>query len=162
METAFLAAFIESTYRNAGLPPGTQKVILPKKYGITFAAIGLLATATQQIQIGANGDFFLTRITYRASLAGVAQAQATVPIPNVRALFTDSGSDEQWSNQAIDLSQWGFTPGEAFAWDQPYPRVISGRSTVTAQLTSFEAASTPVIDLTFDGVFVKLFSQPAV
>lgn len=152
-----LAAFIEQTYAMQGIDASLKKSILPKKYGITIPALAVGGTVTQQIQIGANGDFFLTRILFRASLAGAAQTISSVPVPNVRALFTDSGSDEQWANQAIDLSQWGSLGGNVYAWQQPYPRCISGRSTVSAQFTSFEAANTPVLDVTFDGVFVKIF-----
>jgi hypothetical protein len=157
-----LQAFIDATYRNAGLPPTTQKVILPKRYGVTFSAIATGATATQQIQISANGDFFLTQMRFRASLAGAAQTVSSVPIPNVRCLITDSGSDEQWFNQAIDLSQIASSPGSAAVIDEPFPRVISGRSTITVQLTSFEAANTPVIDFTLVGVLCKLFSPAAI
>lgn len=156
-----LQAFIDATYRNAGLPPETQKVVLPKFYSVTFTAIAVGATATQQIQIGANGDFFLTALRFRASLAGAAQTISTVPVPNVRALITDSGSDEQWMNQAVDLSTIANTEGVA-QYDLPFPRVISGRSTLTIQLTSFEAANTPVIDFTAVGAFVKLFSRPVI
>lgn len=157
-----LQAFIDSTYRNAGLPPDTEKVILPKRYSVTFPAIAVGATATQQIQIGANGDFFLVALHYRATLAGAAQTVATVPVPNLRCQITDSGSDEQWFNQATDLSQIANTPGADNFRDEPYPRVISGRSTITIQLTSFEAANTPVIDFALVGVLCKLFSRPTI
>jgi hypothetical protein len=157
-----LQAFIDATYRNAGLPPETEKVILPKRYSVTFPTIAVGATVTQQIQIAANGDFFLTSIRFRASLAGAAQTVSTVPVPNVRCIITDSGSDEQWFNQAVDLSQIANTSGASAFIDEPFPRVISGRSTITVQLTSFEAANTPVIDFTLVGVLVKLFSRPVV
>jgi hypothetical protein len=101
-------------------------------------------------------------MSFRASLAGAAQTISTVPIPNVRCLITDSGSDEQWFNQAIDLSQIGSVPGSASIVDEPFPRVISGRSTITVQLTSFEATDTPVIDFTLVGVLCKLFSPAAI
>jgi hypothetical protein len=154
-----LQAFINATYAADPRTANARKVVVPKKYGVTFTAIAVGVTSTQQIQISANGDFFLRAIYFRASLAGAAQTVSTVPIPNVRALFTDSGSDEQWSNQAIDLSSWADTAGSGgHDMDMAFPRVISGRSTITVQLTSFEAANTPVIDLTLDGVICKVFT----
>ena len=152
-----LQAFINATYANDPATANVRRVVVPKKYGITFPAIALASTVTQVINISANGDFFLTRITYRASLAGAAQQAGSVPVPNLRCLFTDSASDEQWSNQAIDLSQWGMQVGGEMVLELPYPRVINGRASVNVSVTSFEAASTPVLDLTLDGVLAKVF-----
>lgn len=153
-----LQEFIDRTYREAQLPANTRKVILPKKYGTTFPPIALATTATQQIQIASNGDFFLTRISFRGNIAAAAQTVNSVPVPNMRCLITDSGSDEQWANQAIDLSQWGQNAGLGFYMDEVFPRVIGGKSTITIALTNFDAAlSTVGIDFTLHGVICKVF-----
>lgn len=159
---AELNAFIESTYRDAGLPEGTKMAILPKRYALTTTAIPNVAANGSfqgQIPIGANGDFFLTRIEARATQAGATQTLSSQVIPNLRIIFSDSGSDEKWQNAAVDIAQFCMLPVGGGFRDEPFPRVIAGRSTVDVLITSFEAAITPVLDLTFVGVFVKLFSQ---
>lgn len=157
---AELQAFIDATYASSGYPPDVQKAILPKIYATTFTAIALAATATNQIQISANGDFFCTTLRYRANLAAAAQTVTSIPVSNARVLITDTGTDEQWSNQAVDInSLCGVAGIGGVDMDLPYPRLIAGRSSVTVQITNFDAVSTPAIDFELIGVLVKIYGR---
>jgi hypothetical protein len=74
----------------------------------------------------------------------------------VRILITDSGTNEQFTNAAIDLENYS-TNGNIIN-ELPYPRIVSGRSTLTVQLTSYEASQTLNIDLSFEGLLVRAFT----
>lgn len=162
-----LHAFIEASYKRSDAVYFQQtgqlpdRAILTKAYPATFgtaaANIAAAGTASQQIQIGANGDFFCIRIMARlVASTGTAQNSASVPIPNWRLQITDSGSDENWFSQAADLSQVaaiGGVIGESL--DLPYPRFVAGRSTLTLAITGYEAAVTYFGDITLIGVLVK-------
>lgn len=161
-----LVAFVNASYsqadRNlaaAGAAP--NRVIVPKRYAILFTGIAPTATQTGQIQISANGDFFLTRMLFAANNANAAQTNNTLIIPQMRVQITDSGSDEQFANQAVDiasiasLSSLSDTGGGT---DEPYPRVITGRSTITVAVTNTEAANTYNIEFILVGALVKTWA----
>lgn len=162
-----LHAFIENSYADAdanlAVPP--KRVIVPKKYTVTFGTLpttGLAAgaTASQTLQIGANGDFFLTRMSFSGNLAALtALTNNTAIIPQWRIQITDSGSDEQFFNGPVDLSS---AANNAYGFpcdfrDEPYPRIIAGRSTLNIQVTSYETAAAYFVDFVFHGVLVKTF-----
>jgi hypothetical protein len=90
-------------------------------------------------------------------VAAAAQTVATKSAPLARILITDSGTNEQFTNAAIDLENYS-TNGNIIN-NRPYPRIISGRSTLTVQLTSYEASQTLNLDLSFSGVLVRAFTS---
>jgi hypothetical protein len=75
----------------------------------------------------------------------------------VRILVTDSGSNEQFTNAAVDLENYS-TNGNIIN-NLPYPRIVSGRSTLTIQISSYEASQTLNLDLSFSGVLVRAFTS---
>lgn len=140
----------------AALYKSDQTFITPYGYTITFSALAQGASATQILQITANGDFVLTGIKHRANIAA-AQTVSTKIAPFARLLLTDSGSNEQFTAQAVDLENYS-TNGPA-ARMLPYPRWISGRSSIAAQLTSYApTAETISVDVFLEGVLVRKFS----
>ena len=140
---------------NAHMPrPG--RVYAPKRYTVTFATLAPGGTQTQIINISANGDFFLTKMQYKVTNAGAAQTGATLIVPQWRIQITDSGSDELFANASTDLDN--IATNAAFAnkdTDEPYTRVISGRSTLTLTATSYEAANTYSLDFCLTGALIK-------
>ena len=136
---------------------GRRLLITPYTYVLTFSALAAAANATQTLNIAANADFVLTNVHYHANIANAAQTVGNKTIALCRMLITDSGSNEQFSNAACDLENYATN-----AWMQnalEYPRIVSGRSTLTIQLTNYDAASTYNIDLGFAGVLVRAFSD---
>ena len=90
------------------------------------------------------------------SSAFAGQTVSTKVAPLARILITDSGTNEQFTNAAVDLENYS-TNGNIVN-DLPYPRIVSGRSTLTVQLTSYEASATINIDLSLEGVLVRAFT----
>ena len=74
----------------------------------------------------------------------------------MRMLVTDSGSNEQFTNVAVDLENYSTNGNIINAL--AYPRIISGRSSLTIALTSYEASNTLNIDIMLEGVLVRAYS----
>lgn len=145
-----LESFISRFY------PGKSLLIVPYAYPLTFNTLTFGTSQTAQIAIAANADFILTRVRHHAAIAAAAQNVSTTVNPNVRMLVTDSGTNEQFTAAAVDLanySQYGQAPEQL-----PYPRIVAGRSNLTVQVTSYEAAVTySTLDILFEGVLVRAY-----
>jgi len=123
-----------------------------------LAAIATGATVNTQINIQADADFVLEKLTFSADLAGVAQTFNGMIVPNVSVLLTSSGSASQLMQAAVPIaSLFGFG---ALPFILPYPKVLPANSQLQIQLVSFEAAVTPAITLNFHGRKVYLLSRP--
>ena len=131
-----------------------QLVVTPYAYNITFLALAQNATQTGILNIAANADFCFLRSSHRAQI-GAAQTVSTLTAPFVRMLIIDSGSNEQYSNQAIDLQNYSASGADIQVLD--YPRIVSGRSSLTIQLTNYAptAETYTSIDITLSGVLVR-------
>lgn len=136
---------------------GRPLLLVPYGYNLTFSSLAAGTTATQIVNIAANADFILTNIHHRANVAAAGQNVSTKVAPLTRILITDSGSNEQFTNSAVDLENYS-TNGNITNY-LAYPRIISGRSTLTVQLSSFEASQTLNIDVFFEGVLVRAYAQ---
>jgi len=136
---------------------GRPLLITPYGYNLTFLSLAAAGSATQVINIAANADFILTGLHHRANVAAANQNVSTKIAPLARILITDSGSNEQFTNAAVDLENYSTNGNIINKLD--YPRIISGRSTLTIQLTSYEASATLNIDVFFEGVLVRAFTQ---
>lgn len=135
---------------------GRALLITPYAYTVTFSALLAGATASQVINIAANADFMALMFHHRANVAATAQTVSNKTAPLVRILVTDSGSNEQFTSAAVDIENYS-TNGNIVN-DLPYPRIVSGRSTLTVQLTSYEASQTLNIDVSIEGVLVRAYS----
>lgn len=136
---------------------GRPLLLTPYGYNTTFSSLAAGTSSTTTINIAANADFILTNIHHRANVAAAGQNVSTKTAPLARILITDSGSNEQFTNSAVDLENYS-TNGNIINL-LPYPRIISGRSTLTVQLTSYEASQTLNIDVFFEGVLVRAYAQ---
>lgn len=144
-----IQAFAAQIYKT-----GRELQIEPYGYTTTFAALAQNATQTNSLQIAANADFILTGLRHRAQI-GAAQTVSTKTAPFVRVLITDSGSNKQFTNAAVDLENWSsnVNGGER---DLPFPRFIQGRSSLSIQATNYAptAETYTTIDLFLSGVLV--------
>ena len=136
---------------------GRPLLLTPYGYNLTFSSLAAGTSATQTVNIAANADFIITTLHHRANVAAAGQNVSTKTAPLARILITDSGSNEQFTNSAVDLENYS-TNGNIIN-HLPYPRIVSGRSTLTVQLTSFEASQTLNIDVFFEGVLVRAYAQ---
>ena len=135
---------------------GRPLLLTPYSYVLTFTGLAAAATATQVLSIAANADFIFTNLHYHANVANAAQTVGNKTVALCRLLITDSGSNEQFSSAAVDLEN--YATNAWFPNPVEYPRIVSGRSTLTVQLTNYDAASTYNVDLAFTGVLVRAYT----
>jgi hypothetical protein len=136
---------------------GRPLLLTPYAYVLTFSSLAANTSATQTLSITANADFIFTMMHHRATSSAYAgQTVSTKVAPLARILITDSGTNEQFTNAAVDLENYS-TNGNIVN-DLPYPRIVSGRSTLTIQLSSYEASATINVDLSLEGVLVRAFT----
>jgi len=137
---------------------GRPLLLVPYAYNTTFTTLTAGATQTATVNITANADFILTTFHHRSSLAlGTAQTVSTKNAPYVRMTVTDSGTNEQFTNAAVDLENYS-TNGNIIN-QLPYPRIISGRSTLTIQVTNYDSTNTVAsLDIMMEGVLVRAYT----
>lgn len=136
---------------------GRALLLTPYGYNLTFSSLAAGTSATQTVNIAANADFIITGLHHRANVAAAGQNVSTKTAPLARILITDSGSNEQFTNSAVDLENYSTNGNIINKFD--YPRIVSGRSTLTVQLTSYEASQTLNVDVFFEGVLVRAYAQ---
>lgn len=115
----------------------------------THAAISTLAstapTASGQINLDADSDFYCVALSYQCSIADAALTESSNVIPLVRVLITDTGSGKALMNTPISL---GALAGDG---KRPYrlvrPRVFLSNATLQFNYTSYVAAGTTYSDL---------------
>jgi hypothetical protein len=134
---------------------GRQLLIVPYAYNITFSSLTAGSTQAGVINIAANADFVAVMFHHRANVAAAAQNVSTKTAPLVRMLVTDSGSNEQFTSAPVDLENYS-TNGNIVN-DLPYPRIISGRSTLTVQVTNYDASASYNLDIVIEGVLVRAY-----
>jgi hypothetical protein len=135
---------------------GRPLLLTPYAYVLTFSSLTAGSSQTQTLSITANADFIFLQMHHHANVASAAQTVASKTAPLATILVTDSGTNEQFTNAAVDLESYS-TNGNIIN-NLPYPRIVSGRSTLTVQLTSYEATNTLNVYLSFDGVLVRAFT----
>jgi hypothetical protein len=137
--------------------PGRKTYITPYAYPATFTALAQNGQQTQNINIQANADFLLLGIAFRANIAA-AQTESSVTAPFVRMLIVDTGSNEQFTNAAVDLEAM-YRNAQRSVY-LPYPRIIQGRSSLSLQATNYSpgAGETYSFDIILEGVHVRAYS----
>lgn len=149
MDQNFLRSWINELYKNVPLR------IVPYGYTSTFAAMTQGLTITNTLAINSNADFVLTGINYRPNI-GAAQNISTKTAAFIRMLIVDTGSGEQFTAQAVDLEN--YAENGHYEKDMPYPRWISGKTSLSLQATSYApTAETYAFDLFLHGVLVKQY-----
>lgn len=144
-------AFAARMYRDTG----KNFRLVPYGYTTTFASIAQGATSTNTINIAANADFILLEIRHRANI-GAAQTVSTKTAPFIRMLVTDSGTNEQFTNAAVDLENYAQNGNS----ERPlqYPRFLQGRTSLTVQCTSYAPTNeTYAVDVYFSGVLAYTY-----
>jgi ABC-type Fe3+-siderophore transport system permease subunit len=127
-------------------------------YNLTFTGIAAGGSATQNVTINSNADFVLTQISHRANVAAAGQTVSTKTAPLARVQITDTGSARPFFNSAVDLEN--FSANADPNRIMPFPRWVAGNTTLTTQVTSYEASQTLNIDLCLAGVSVRRYSEP--
>lgn len=125
-------------------------------YPVTFTAFNAVTgNAAGNLQINANADFVLTRISYSAS-TGTAQTESTKTVAQVTMQITDAGSQRPFFNSAMALENFAANanPQRFLA----YPKFVPANSSLSFQLQGVAtAAETYRIDLALEGVSVRRY-----
>lgn len=109
-------------------------------YAIDFATLAAGATATDNIQIQADADFEVQKLTYFSDIAGAAQTLTTQVVPLITVLIVDAGSGRQLMDRAVAIPAL-FGDGR-IPFILPTPRIFAARSNITFTLVNFSAATT--------------------
>lgn len=139
------------------MPGGFRIPDAPKdwfSYPLRFQSVAELAVPTQNIAIDAGSDFYLTALTYFATVNGNTSVLdvSSVPVPVVTALITDSGSNRQLMNAPVPISLLfgdGNHPHRLI-----HPRLFFRNSVITVALASIDTAANTTWDniwLNFEG-----------
>lgn len=118
-------------------------------YEAETVAIATGGVTADTIQIQADADFIWQKAAYEADIAGAAQTANTRVVPNVLIQITDTGSNRQlFFNPIPIVNVFGIG---ALPFILPNPRLFIKTSTIQIDFTSFEAAVTPTVRLSFIG-----------
>lgn len=141
-----------------GRPVPRPVSIVPYAYQAEFTALTAALVQTQIINIAANADFIALGMRTRAGVGtGVGINISTIAVPFARLLITDTGTNEQFTNTAVDLQN--YAPGGPWEFELPYPRIVSGRSTLSCVVTCYAPAAETVttLELSIYGVLVRAY-----
>lgn len=119
-------------------------------YALTFTGLAPGVSATQNLNIQADSDFVLQKLTYGSDIAAAAVTDSTRVIPLATVLIVDSGSGRQSMNAAVDLASI-FGVGE-IPFILPQPKVFLAQSNVAITVANISAATTYNIRLSFIGL----------
>jgi len=118
-------------------------------YEVDFASIAAAGVGTGVIQIQADSDFRLEKTVYFASIAAATQTDASRVIPSMTAVIIDTSSGRQLSSSAVPIASLFGTAQDPFIWETPH--IFEARSTLTVNVTNFDAAAAYVLRLSFIG-----------
>lgn len=122
-------------------------------YSIDFDSVAAGLSETDNIQIQADADFEIQKLTFFADIAGAAQTVTTSVIPLMSVLLVDAGSGRQLMDRALAVPAL-FGDGK-IPFILPTTRILAARSNLTVTVVNFSAATTYRLRLNFIGT--KLF-----
>lgn len=118
-------------------------------YGINTLAIAPAANVNANIQIQADSDFKLVKLSLMADIAAASTTISTLVIPNVTIQIVDTGSGRQLFSQPIPLGTIFGTAGLPHIL--PVPRIFKARTNIAMQFANYDAAVTYNVRMAFEG-----------
>lgn len=118
-------------------------------YEAQALALAAAGTANDVINIEADSDFMLQKMTYEADIAAAAFTFTTNPIPLVTIQLVDTGSGRQLMQNPIPINS--FMGDGKLPFYLPNPRKFLRNSTIQIAFANFDAAVTYNIRLAFIG-----------
>ena len=107
-------------------------------YEEDFLALAQGTTAVGSINIQADSDFVVQKLTYFADLAAAKQTDSSRVVPLVTIQITDSGSGRNLMEAPTPITNV-FGTGE-LPFILPQPKLFLARSTISISVTNFDAA----------------------
>lgn len=122
----------------------------PYVFTLTFGPLVVAATAApQSFIVDSSAPFMLVSQNYQSDIAGATSTMGTTNVPNASVQIQDQSSNRNWQAQAVPIPSI-FGNGQR-PYFLPQPRLIPANTTITVSVTSFEAAVTPTVRLSFIG-----------
>lgn len=118
-------------------------------YSLTFSSLANGASATGNINIQAEADFVLQKMTYFADIAAAVQTDSSRVIPLITVQITDTGAGRNLADNAVPVSTI-FGTGE-IPFILPNPKLFRAKSTLTISVANFSASTTYNLRLAFIG-----------
>lgn len=118
-------------------------------YSVTTIGLAAAASASGALQIEADSNFWLQKLTFNAVISAVGTVGTVVASPNVTVLLTDTGSGRQLMSAAIPIPSL-FGTGQ-LPFILPNPRVFKRNSSIAVSFTSYEAANSLTVRLALIG-----------
>ena len=112
-------------------------------------ALAPAASANDIINIEADSDFILQKLTFEADIAAATQTDSTRVVPLVTVQLIDSGSGRQMMQNPIPIPSI-FGTGQ-LPLILPNPRKFLRNTTIQVAYTNFSAATTYNVRLAFIG-----------
>lgn len=157
---------VNNDARQAILDQLTQDIIDPTyyTYSITYrsaaGANNIPVGAVNQVgsfNVQADSDFLVLNQSYDANTANAARTFNSIVIPNLRVLLQNTGSgyylmSEPQPIHAIFGYGWDY-------YELPVPLLLPAKSTLQAQVTNDDAAAAYNLQLCFNGVKLRKYTQ---
>ena len=118
-------------------------------YEIDFSSLANGTNDTGNIDIQADSDFIVQKLTYFADIAAAVQTDSSRVIPLATVQITDTGSGRNLFNNAVPIPSI-FGTGQ-IPFILPMPKLFLARSTVNFTVANFSLASTYNIRLSLIG-----------
>lgn len=122
-------------------------------YNTVHSVVVAGTSNTQTININADSDFQIEKLTFFADIAAAGQNNSTRVIPLATVLIVDSGSGRQFSDQAFPIASLFGNGQIPFVLKQP--KILSARTSISVVVANFDAVNTYNLRLSFIGS--KLF-----
>lgn len=123
-------------------------------YDIDFLAIAPGATSNGQIQIQADSDFELQKLTQFSDIAVADQTESTRVLPLVTIQVTDTGTGRQMFNAPVPIAAL-FGDGR-IPFILPTAKIFTQNASVAFTLSNYSAATTYNVRLQLIGA--KIFT----
>ena len=152
-EAAQIKRYIRSAVRKATINADPENVSDFRRdfyiYEAESLALASGGTSNDVINIEADSDFILQKMTYEADIAAAAYTFTTNPIPLITIQIIDSGSGRQLMQQPIPVNS--FMGDGKLPFYLPNPRKFLRNSTIQVAFVNFDAAIVYNIRLAFIG-----------
>ena len=124
-------------------------------YEEDFTGVANGQSATGNINIQADSDFVIQKLSYFADIAGAAQTDANRVVPLMTVQLTDTSSGRQIFEEPVAVAAIFGTGKLPFIL--PTPKILPARSTFQVEVANFSSGTTYDLRLSFIGY--KLFNQ---
>lgn len=119
-------------------------------YSFTSGALASSASASSTVNIEADSNFILQKLTVFATISNAAVTESTEVLPLVRLQITDNGSGRNLFNQPIAIPTL-FGSGQR-PFILPIPRLFRSNSSINFTYSNYSAGTSYVLDFTLSGV----------